>query len=107
MASGGEAPVAPLRKPEPRQLLRLELKQAQRARIAKIASDWEAYRSSVDSQVAELQSSLRKGGRTADGLRADLQDFAATSREYDATRERYWREALAVLTPSQRKEAEK
>jgi len=99
------APTKPLFKPEPALLLsdaRLRLTPAQKGRIEATAQKWQRRKAEL---LAGMNEFAPQQGRV-DEIRAKLADYSQLSRDYDATRARYWTKALAVLTPSQAKEVQ-
>ncbi|MCW5943414.1 MAG: hypothetical protein KIS66_14375 [Fimbriimonadaceae bacterium] len=96
----------PLRKPEPGELLRLDLSSEQEARVRALDADWRRERAALESAMSAASSPARDGKRTLEQLRAGLQDYAALSRRYDAVRQEHWNASLRVLTPAQLREIE-
>jgi hypothetical protein len=96
----------PLRKPEPKELLNLNLTDAQRAEIVKIDAAWSQTK-------LELNEAIRgsipdtSGKQSLNVLKSSMQDYSQLSRQFDAERIRHWEMALDVLSPEQRKEVSK
>jgi hypothetical protein len=99
------APTKPLNKPEPQSLLSadLNLTPDQKSRIATVVTEWKQERDRLTMAMSQFQPSQ---GRV-DQISGSLQDYSSLSRQYDATRKRYWQTALALLTPDQRHEVER
>ena len=83
----------PLWKPEPAVLLRLRLTPDQVAAVRKEEAAWQRRKAELNQAIHDAAPNLKQ---------ADLAAVSELSRTYDATRERYWRAVVRVLTPDQR-----
>jgi len=98
----------PLFKPEPELILkseRIALNASQKSRIEAIDRRW---RNEKAQRLAQLDASIPKRNPTKKTsvavVNAELADYSALSRAYDAARADSWSRALAALTVKQRKE---
>ncbi|MFI5385058.1 MAG: hypothetical protein ACHQ50_02965 [Fimbriimonadales bacterium] len=95
------APAHPLSKPEPGILLTrtdLSLTTKQRSAIQAVESAWLRDQAKLLTAMSGYEP---KQGR-ADQISGSLQGYSELSRNYDATRSRYWTAACAQLDANQR-----
>lgn len=106
-------PLQPLWKPQPSDLedaaQSLKMTESQLARISDISRAWLQEKTELDRSLdtAFVQGTggdkTRKGGGAIPvaALTQGMQGYAELSTLYNQRRESYWRQALAILTPSQ------
>lgn len=95
------APARAISKPEPGSLLKradLSLTHRECSEIQAIESRWSSDRAKLLTAMSAYQP--QQG--TADQIKGSLQGYSELSRDYDATRSRYWTMALSLLDAKQK-----
>lgn len=94
------SPASALQKPEPALLLEIDnLTKGQVAKIKGVQARWESERASLDKAIRSLYPQSGE----PDMRRFDFAAYSDISRRYDLMRSWRWREAVAMLTSSQKK----
>lgn len=109
----------PLWKPEPRLLLddaaTLHLRPDQRERLSALNTGWQREKADLARQLERAASAAGARMKTATPgpgaspalLAGSLSDYSALSERYDHERAAYWTQAVALLTPAQRGQADR
>lgn len=98
-----------LLKPTPDLLLKrgehLKLSARQIAGISRIASGWEQKKKLLDREIGTsarvFESTVAERKLSTGSIAAGLADYSQLSRRYNEEREASWRQAVALLSPSQ------
>jgi hypothetical protein len=99
----------PLWKPAPGLLVEhaeeLELSQEQLEQVRALGLEWEIAKQGFEQALEPYLTAEPKGSQRE--IAAGLEEYAALSRSYDASRQAYWQESLGLLTEDQTRRLER